>query len=85
MMNSTSFNADDNKNVNASFAAPSSLYDVRVESAPEKKDTTSRTDSGSDIESGEPIKDKANRTKPFIILIASVAALGGLIFGYDIA
>ena len=41
-----------------------------------------------DLEDGTPIKErpvKEKRTKPFIILVAVCAALGGLIFGYDIA
>ena len=29
--------------------------------------------------------DKIKKTKPFIVLVAFCAALGGLIFGYDIA
>lgn len=44
----------------------------------------------SDGESGKEESVRAsqtmpNKTKPFIFLVASVAALGGLIFGYDIA
>lgn len=40
----------------------------------------------SDLESGAAyLSDAPKRTKKFIILVASVAALGGLIFGYDIA
>ena len=41
-----------------------------------------------DIESGDGSAvgaEREQRTKPFIILVACVAALGGLIFGYDIA
>ena len=44
-----------------------------------------------DLEKGQGGKDDAEqekvqlKTKPFIVLVACCAALGGLIFGYDIA
>ena len=42
--------------------------------------------SSADVEKGgeEAAKIIAKRTKPFVALVACAAALGGLIFGYDI-
>ena len=71
----TTMSTSINFNKNASFAS------VDVEA--EEKDNTLYTHD-SDVETGESasLEDAAKRTKAFIILIASVAALGGLIFGY---
>jgi sugar porter (SP) family MFS transporter len=47
------------------------------------------SENNSDVEAGAKGKSglvtASPRTKPFIVLVASCAALGGLIFGYDIA
>ncbi|CAB9530155.1 Facilitated trehalose transporter Tret1 [Seminavis robusta] len=51
----------------------------------EQPDDTQNTFSDVDIERGANPVVAPKRTKKFIILIASVAALGGLIFGFDIA
>ena len=51
--------------------------------------TASVKDSDSDLESGDEITKAVDvtpeRTKLFIVLVACIAAFGGLIFGYDIA
>lgn len=48
----------------------------------------SSSSSAGDIEKGAGDKEAVNiisqRTKPFVALVACAAALGGLIFGYDI-
>lgn len=52
------------------------------------KDIEPTQDSLSDPESGDDLvlnEYHPKRTKKFIILVACVAAFGGLIFGYDIA
>jgi SP family sugar:H+ symporter-like MFS transporter len=45
--------------------------------------TSDAGDSDPELAKGD--KDQGLRTKPFIVLVACCAALGGLIFGYDIA
>jgi hypothetical protein len=40
--------------------------------------------SGDDLAKDSAAPAKLKRTKPFIVLVAAVAAFGGLIFGYDI-
>jgi hypothetical protein len=44
-------------------------------------------DTAADIETGKETDSSTPplKTKPFIVLVACCAALGGLIFGYDIA
>jgi sugar porter (SP) family MFS transporter len=55
----------------------------------EKSSSSQQDTSTSDVEVAKTTEDGAltsiPRTKPFIVLVASCAALGGLIFGYDIA
>lgn len=58
------------------------LNDVEFDSGFDKEedmDTTSDMESG-----GKETQAKDKRTRPFIVLVAICAALGGLIFGYDI-
>lgn len=46
--------------------------------------STETTKENIDIDEEEPIAKEDLRTKPFIIMVSTAAALGGLIFGYDI-
>jgi len=64
------------------------IKDVELANAPtphESMDTVSVSGSGKGYVEGSPPDKKTKRTKPFIVLVAFCAALGGLIFGYDIA
>jgi sugar porter (SP) family MFS transporter len=47
--------------------------------------STPKIATGIDVETGDLKAEHEKRTKPFIVLVAVCAALGGLIFGYDIA
>jgi sugar porter (SP) family MFS transporter len=53
------------------------------------KEIANISENNSDVEAGGKSKSglvtASPRTKPFIVVVASCAALGGLIFGYDIA
>ena len=61
-------------------------YDMMASNTDQSlKEETIEETLSADIESGDSLEDGPKRTKKFIILAASVAALGGLIFGYDIA
>jgi len=52
-----------------------------------KSDSSTSVDGFDDVELGDALHKTtpSKRTKPFIVLVAACAALGGLIFGYDIA
>jgi sugar porter (SP) family MFS transporter len=64
--------------------------EIEIETQIASSEEITSSENNSDVEAGA-VKGKSGlvtafpRTKPFIVVVASCAALGGLIFGYDIA
>ena len=76
-------------NVNVKDISTVEMADVNKDDASSDKNTTMETvkdlETGSDDTFTEEAIASIPRSKPIVVLIACCAALGGLIFGYDIA